>query len=80
MCNCRLLELASGSRCNVVRECTSGHEWNELDWASDGADPEVWAKNYYGKSKVQQPFGNPLPPAPSLATRLRVDSSRPRRC
>jgi nucleoside-diphosphate-sugar epimerase len=30
----------------------AGYEWTETDWASDGVDPEQWAKNAYGKSKV----------------------------
>jgi nucleoside-diphosphate-sugar epimerase len=34
-----------------MADLPDGYEWTETDWASDGVDPDQWARNSYGKSK-----------------------------
>ena len=49
----RLIYTSSTSAVNNATK-GAGHEWTEIDWASDGHDTasKAWQNNYYGRSKV----------------------------
>jgi len=52
----RMLYTSSTAAVSGAKGATlpAGHEWTELDWASDDVDPEVWEhpRNAYSRSKV----------------------------